>query len=197
MALNLNIQEIITSFMVLFAVIDITGSVPIIINLNNDGKKVQASKAALLSLIILIAFLFAGEALLKLFNTDIASFAIAGSLVLFALAIEMTFNYEIFRNDAPKGYSTIVPVVFPLIAGAGTLTTTLSLRSEYSIANIIIAIVINMLLVYFVIKKVNLVEKIFGKGGIYILRKFFGIILLAMSVKLFVSNLSILLLQFK
>lgn len=197
MALNLNIQEIITSFMVLFAVIDITGSVPIIINLNNDGKKVQASKAALLSLIILIAFLFAGEALLNLFNTDIASFAIAGSLVLFALAIEMTFNYEIFRNDAPKGYSTIVPVVFPLIAGAGTLTTTLSLRSEYSIANIIIAIVINMLLVYFVIKKVNLVEKIFGKGGIYILRKFFGIILLAMSVKLFVSNLSILLLQFK
>lgn len=197
MALNLNIQEIITSFMVLFAVIDITGSVPIIINLNNDGKKVQASKAALLSLIILIAFLFAGEALLKLFNTDIASFAIAGSLVLFALAIEMTFNYEIFRNDAPKGYSTIVPVVFPLIAGAGTLTTTLSLRSEYSIANIIIAIVINMILVYFVIKKVNLVEKIFGKGGIYILRKFFGIILLAMSVKLFVSNLSILLLQFK
>lgn len=197
MALNLNIQEIITSFMVLFAVIDITGSVPIIINLNNDGKKVQASKASLLSLIILIAFLFAGEALLKLFNTDIASFAIAGSLVLFALAIEMTFNYEIFRNDAPKGYSTIVPVVFPLIAGAGTLTTTLSLRSEYSIANIIIAIVINMLLVYFVIKKVNLVEKIFGKGGIYILRKFFGIILLAMSVKLFVSNLSILLLQFK
>lgn len=197
MALNLNIQEIITSFMVLFAVIDITGSVPIIINLNNDGKKVQASKASLLSLIILIAFLFAGEALLKLFNTDIASFAIAGSLVLFALAIEMTFNYEIFRNDAPKGYSTIVPVVFPLIAGAGTLTTTLSLRSEYSIANIIIAIVINMILVYFVIKKVNLVEKIFGKGGIYILRKFFGIILLAMSVKLFVSNLSILLLQFK
>lgn len=197
MTLNLNIQEIITSFMVLFAVIDITGSVPIIINLNNDGKKVQASKAALLSLIILIAFLFAGEALLKLFNTDIASFAIAGSLVLFALAIEMTFNYEIFRNDAPKGYSTIVPVVFPLIAGAGTLTTTLSLRSEYSIANIIIAIVINMILVYFVIKKVNLVEKIFGKGGIYILRKFFGIILLAMSVKLFVSNLSILLLQFK
>lgn len=197
MALNLNIQEIITSFMVLFAVIDITGSVPIIINLNNDGKKVQASKASLLSLIILIAFLFAGEALLKLFNTDIASFAIAGSLVLFALAIEMTFNYEIFRNDAPKGYSTIVPVVFPLIAGAGTLTTTLSLRSEYSIANIIIAIVINMILVYFVIKKVNLVEKIFGKGGIYILRKFFGIILLAMSVKLFVSNLNILLLQFK
>ncbi len=193
MITHFSIQEILTTFLVLFSVIDITGSIPIIININNCGKKVKAEKAALLSLIILIVFLFAGEALLRLFNTDIASFAVAGSLILFALAVEMLLDVEIFRYDNPKGDTTIVPVVFPLIAGAGTLTTTLSLRAEYHIINIIAAIVINIVLVYFVLKKVNFVEKIIGKGGIYILKKFFGIILLAMSVKLFISNLNILL----
>ncbi|MDR0661715.1 MAG: MarC family protein [Prevotellaceae bacterium] len=191
--LNFNPQEILTAFMVLFAVIDIIGSTPIIMSLNSIGGKVQARKASLVSLAILVVFLFAGGALLKLFNTDIASFAIAGALVLFALAIEMTFNIELFRNDGTSGQSTIIPVVFPLVAGPGTLTTALSLRAECSVENIIVAIILNMIIVYIVIRKVNLVERLIGRNGIYILRRFFGVILLAMSVKLFVSNLRILL----
>lgn len=193
MIINLNIQEMLTAFMVLFAVIDITGSIPIIVNLNSTGKKVQAGKASVISLIILVVFLFAGEALLRLFNTDIASFAIAGSLVLFALAVEMTFNIELFRNDGTHGQATIVPVVFPLVAGPGTLTTALSLRAECCAENIILAIMLNMIIVYIVLRKINFVEKLLGKNGIYVSRRFFGVILLAMSVKLFISNLRILL----
>lgn len=190
---SLDIRQIFTAFMVLFAVIDITGAVPIIIDLNSSGKKVKAGKAAIISFFLMILFLFLGEGLLKLFGVDIASFAIAGGVILIALAIEMTFNIEIFKNDGPSGHSTIVPMVFPLIAGAGTLTTTLSLRAETSIFNLIIAIALNMVLVYFVISKVHLVERLLGKAGIYILRKFFGIILLAMSVKLIITNLTALL----
>ncbi len=193
MELHFNIKEIATAFMVLFAVIDITGAIPIIISLNDSGRKVKAFLAASLSLVILSVFLFAGEALLQLFNTDIASFAMAGSLVLMALALEMTLDIEIFRNTGPTGYTTIIPVVFPLVAGPGTLTTALALRAECSVENIILAIVINMILVYIVLKNVRLMERIIGKGGIYILRKFFGIILMAMAVSLFVSNLRLLL----
>jgi len=193
MEFNFNLQQILTAFMVLFAVIDITGAVPIIVDLNSTGKKVQAGRATIISLAILIVFLFAGDALLKLFNTDIASFAIAGSLVLFALAVEMTFNIELFKNDGSFSQATIVPVVFPLVAGPGTLTTALSLRAECSVENIILAILLNMVIVFIVLKKVNLVEKLLGPNGIYISRRFFGVILLAMSVKLFISNLRILL----
>ena len=191
MDLHLSIKEIFTAFMVLFAVIDITGSTPIIINLNATGKQVQAGKAALISYAVMITFLFAGDALLQLFNVDISSFAIAGALVLLVLAVEMIFSVEIFRNDGP-----IVPVVFPLIAGAGTLTTTLSLRAECHLSNLILAISLNMLLVYLVLRNAYLVERILGKSGVYVLRKFFGIILLAMSVRLFISNLSMLLNSF-
>ena len=164
MDFSINIKEIFTAFMVLFAVIDITGSTPIIIGLNDAGKKVSAEKAAGISLVIFIAFLFAGDGLLKLFNIDISSFALAGALVLFVLAIEMTFSIEIFRNDGPEGSATIVP-----------------------------AILLNMTVVYIVLRNVYLVERVLGKGGVYILRKFFGIILLAMSVKIFASNLNTLL----
>ena len=188
MDFSINIKEIFTAFMVLFAVIDITGSTPIIIGLNDAGKKVSAEKAAGISLVIFIAFLFAGDGLLKLFNIDISSFALAGALVLFVLAIEMTFSIEIFRNDGPE-----VPVIFPLIAGAGALATTLTLKAECSVFSIIIAILLNMTVVYIVLRNVYLVERILGKGGVYILRKFFGIILLAMSVKIFASNLNTLL----
>jgi multiple antibiotic resistance protein len=193
MTIDLNLQEILTAFMVLFAVVDITGSIPIIVNLNATGKKVHAAKASVVSLVILVVFLFAGEGLLKLFNTDIASFAIAGSLILFAMAIEMTFSIELFRNDTMSSNSTFIPVVFPLVAGPGTLTTALALRAQHNAINIIIAIAVNMLIVYVVLRKINVVEKIIGKNGIYISRKFFGIILLAMSVKLFISNIKILL----
>jgi multiple antibiotic resistance protein len=191
--MELNLQEILTAFMVLFAVVDITGSIPIIVNLNATGKKVHAAKASIISLVILVVFLFAGDGLLKLFNTDIASFAIAGALVLFALAIEMTFSIELFRNDTIGSNSTFIPVVFPLVAGPGTLTTALTLRAEYNVINIIIAIAINMFIVYMVLRKINVVEKLIGQNGIYIARRFFGVILLAMSVKLFISNLRILL----
>ncbi len=193
MGLQFNVQEILTAFMVLFAVIDITGSIPVIVDLNSKGKKVKAGQAALLSLGILTAFLFAGGGLLKLFNTDIASFAVAGSLVLFALAVEMTFNVELFKNDGGMTSSTIVPVVFPLVAGPGTLTTALSLRAECGAQNIIVALVLNMAIVYLVIRKISIVERLIGKNGIYISRRFFGVILLAMSVKLFVSNIRLLL----
>ena len=196
MDLHLSIKEIFTAFMVLFAVIDITGSTPIIINLNATGKQVQAGNAALISYAVMITFLFAGDALLQLFNVDISSFAIAGALVLLVLAVEMIFSVEIFRNDGPAGSVTIVPVVFPLIAGAGTLTTTLSLRAECHLSNLILAISLNMLLVYLVLRNAYLVERILGKSGVYVLRKFFGIILLAMSVRLFISNLSMLLNSF-
>ncbi len=193
MGMYFSIQEIMTAFVVLFAVIDITGAIPVIIDLNSSGRKVNAAKASLLSLIILVVFLFAGNALLRLFNTDIASFAMAGALVLFALAVEMTLDIEIFRHNGPEGYTTLVPVVFPLVAGPGTLTTALTLRAECSVENIIIAVLINMVIVYIVLSKVNFMERLIGKGGIYIIRKFFGIILLAMAVRLFVSNLRILL----
>lgn len=187
---SFDLREVLTAFMVLFAVIDITGSIPIILDLKAKGGKVHAGKAASISLALMLLFLFLGEALLKFFNVDIPSFAIAGAVILIALAIEMTFNITIFKNDSPEGSSTIVPLVFPLIAGAGTLTTCLSLRAECAMINIIMAIALNMLVVYIVIRKVGLMEKLLGKGGIYILRKFFGIILLAMSVKLIATNIT-------
>ena len=189
----LNLKEIVTAFMVLFAIIDITGSVPVILELKERNGKVEAGKAALISFAMLVVFLFMGEAVLRFFNVDIPSFAIAGAIVLIAVAIEMTFNVTLFKSGASQESGTIVPLVFPLIAGAGSLTTCLSLRAECSAINIIIAIALNMIVVYFVIKKVNWVEKLLGKGGIYILRKMFGVILLAMSVKLIVTNLSLLL----
>lgn len=194
---DINIQELASAFMVLFAVIDITGAVPIINDIQNKGHKISAIKAALASYILLVAFLFVGDGLLNLFSVDISSFAVAGSLVIFVLAVEMIFGIPIFKNDSPLGTASIVPLVFPLIVGAGTLTTLLALRAEYHTINIIIALTLNIIVVYFVLKNVSLVEKIFGKGGAYILRKFLGIILLAISVKLFTSNLTSLIDIFK
>lgn len=194
---DFSIQELASAFMVLFAVIDITGAVPIIIDMQKKGHKISAMKAALASFAILIAFLYVGDKLLNLFSVDISSFAVAGSLVIFVLAVEMIFGIPIFKNDSPSGTASIVPLVFPLIVGAGTLTTLLSLRAEYHIINIILALTLNIIVVYFVLKNVTLVEKVFGKGGVYILRKFLGIILLAISVKLFTSNLTSLIDIFK
>lgn len=194
---DISIQELASAFMVLFAVIDITGAVPIINDIQNKGHKISAIKAALASYILLVVFLFVGDGLLNLFSVDISSFAVAGSLVIFVLAVEMIFGIPIFKNDSPSGTASIVPLVFPLIVGAGTLTTLLALRAEYHTINIIIALTLNIIVVYFVLKNVSLVEKIFGKGGAYILRKFLGIILLAISVKLFTSNLTSLIDIFK
>lgn len=190
MLLDFNIAEIAGAFVVLFAVIDITGSIPIIVDLKKNRGGVSAIQAALISLAVLVTFLYVGEAMLGLFGIDVYSFAVAGALVIFVLAVEMIFGIEVFRNDGPRGVATIVPLVFPLIAGAGTLTTLLSLRAEYAMQNILVALLLNMLFVYVVIRYVDQVERIIGKGGIYVMRKFFGIILLAISVKLFTANVT-------
>ena len=191
--MNFSILEITSAFMVLFAIIDILGSIPLILNIKKITNVVHAFRASSIAFLILLAFLFSGEAILKLFNVDIQSFAIAGSLVIFIFAIEMILDVEIMHNKGPEGSSSIVPLAFPLIAGPGSFTTLLSLRAEYSVENIIIALVLNLAFVYFVLKSTSRIEKTIGEGGIYILRKFFGIILLAISVKLFTSNIGTLL----
>ncbi len=186
--MTVNIINIFSVFMVLFAVIDIVGSIPIIIDIKNKGSKVNAFKITLISLVILTLFLFVGEALLGVFGVDIASFAIAGSFILFFLALEMVLNVEIFKGDQNSESSSIVPLAFPIIAGAGSITTLLSLRAVYSEMEIMIALFLNMIVVFFVLKATKYIEKIIGQSGIAILRKVFGIILLAIAVKLFSTN---------
>lgn len=196
MNIYFSFKEVFSAFIVLFAVIDILGSIPIILGLKERNKTVHAGQAALISFVILFAFLFVGKSLLALFNVDISSFAVAGALVILVLACEMIFGVEIFKNDGPTDSATIVPLVFPLIAGAASFTTLLSLRAEYNILNIIIGLALNILFVYFVLKKVDYVQRVVGKGGVYVMRKFFGIILLAIAVRLFTANLNVLLSTF-
>jgi multiple antibiotic resistance protein len=191
--MNFSFLQIASAFMVLFAIIDILGSIPIILNIKRKGEKFHAFRASLVALVILIGFLFGGEGVLHLFNVDIHSFAVAGALIIFIFALEMILDIEIFRNKGPEGGSTIIPIAFPLIAGPGSFTTLLSLRAEYSTENIIIALVLNMIFVFVVLKSTSKIEKIIGEGGIYIFRKFFGIILLAIAVKLFTTNIGSLL----
>lgn len=188
--MQFSIKEIVSAFMVLFAIIDITGSIPVILDLKRKGNVIKPVSAVLGSLAVFIVFLFAGDGLLSLFGVDIQSFAVAGSFVILVLAIEMILGVELMKNDGPEGSATVVPLIFPLIAGAGTLTTLLALRAEFRVENIIVAIILNMIFVYLVLTKLNWIEKVFGQGVIYVLRKFFGIILLAMAVKLFVTNIS-------
>ena len=192
---NFNFQQILSAFIVLFAVIDIIGAIPIIIDLKDKGKDVNALKATLISFLLLLGFFYAGDILLRLFHVDIESFAVAGAFVIFLLSLEMILDIEIFKNQGPIKEATLVPLVFPLLAGAGSFTTLLSLRAEYASMNIIVALVLNMLWIYFVVRMTHKVEKVLGKGGIYLIRKFFGIILLAISVKLFMSNITLLMEQ--
>lgn len=190
--MNFNVKEMFSAFIVMFAVIDILGSLPIIVGMKEQKKSFSAWKAAVISFVILVSFLFVGQAMLALFGVDISSFAIAGGLVLLVLAIEMIFGIQVFKDDGPTESATIVPIVFPLIAGAASFTTLLSLRAEYDIINIIVALLLNILIVYFVLNNIGFISKKVGKGGIYVMRKFFGIILLAIAVKLIVSNLGLL-----
>ena len=192
---NFNFQQILSAFIVLFSVIDIIGAIPIIIDLKDKGKDVNALKATLISFLLLLGFFYAGDILLRLIHVDIESFAVAGAFVIFLLSLEMILDIEIFKNQGPIKEATLVPLVFPLLAGAGSFTTLLSLRAEYASVNIIVALVLNMLWVYFVVRMTRKVEKVLGKGGIYLIRKFFGIILLAISVKLFMSNITLLMEQ--
>ncbi len=187
---EINFQQIISAFIVLFAVIDIFGSIPIIIDLKQKGKDVNAMKATLVSFALMLGFYFAGDIILHLFHVDIESFAIAGALVIFLMSLEMILDIEIFKNQGPIKEATLVPLVFPLLAGAGSFTTLLSLRAEFASVNIIIALMMNMVCVYFVVRMTDRVERALGKGGIYLVRKFFGVILLAISVRLFTANIT-------
>ena len=188
-----NIKDILTIFMVLFAVIDIIGNIPIIIDLRQKVGQIQSEKASLIAGIILIVFLFIGEQLLSIIGIDVHSFAIAGSLIIFFIALEMILGIKIYKDEKNPLNATVFPLAFPLIAGPGSLTTLLSLKAAYSNTNIIIAIFINMLFIYIVLKGSRKIEKIIGENGIGIIRKIFGVVLLAISIKLFTSNIKFLL----
>lgn len=186
---DLNVQQMLSAFIVLFAVIDIFGSTPIIIDLKSKGRPVSPMKATLISAALLVGFFYVGDAMLQLFSVDIQSFAVAGAFVIFLMSLEMILDIEIFKNTGPIKEATLVPIVFPLLAGPGSFTTLLSLRAEYAPANILLALLANMIIVFAVLKATERVESVISKGAIYLMRKFFGIILLAISVRLFTSNI--------
>ena len=181
---ELDIVEILKVSMVLFAVIDIIGSIPAILNLKASAGSIQPFKASWVSFVIMVVFLFIGQSILEIIGITVGDFAIAGSIVLFFIALEMILGVTIYR-DQVSSTASIVPLAFPLIAGTGTLTTLLSIRAEYSMSSILIAIVLNVILVYFVLKYLNLFEKLLGQGGIAIVKKIFGIVVLALAIKLF------------
>jgi multiple antibiotic resistance protein len=190
--MHISLIEIFASFMVLFAIIDITGSIPIILDIKSRTGEIESLKVTIVAFIIFIAFLFIGSPLLGVFGVDINSFAIAGSLVIFLLGMEMVLGIELFKHDSAGGGS-IVPIAFPLIAGAGSITTILSLRAEYHAINILIALILNMLVVYLVLRLTSFFEKVLGPTGLHILKKMFGIILLSIAIKLFLTNTGIVL----
>lgn len=180
-------KEIASVTMILFAIIDVLGSIPIIIDLRQKAGKIESGKASIVSMVLMISFLFIGEEMLKLIGIDVASFAIAGSFVIFFIAMEMILGITVFKEDTFETAS-IIPLAFPLIAGAGTMTTLLSLKAEYATQNIIAGILVNILIIYLVLKNTFRLEKLLGKTGLSILRKAFGVILLAIAIKLFRSN---------
>ena len=188
--MGFDLIEIGKAFTILFAVIDIMGNIPIIIRLKQKGAKIESLKASLVAFAIMLSFLFLGEGILNFFGVDLRAFAVVGALILFALGVEMIFGIEIFKEDESESkVVSIVPLAFPLIAGAGTMTTLISLRVEYEAINIATAVFLNMVIVFIVLKLTERIEKILGKGGIAILKKVFGIILLAIAVKLFAENI--------
>ena len=188
-----NLTEILTSSLIMFAVIDIIGSIPVIIDVKKKSGDINPEKATLVALFIMFAFLFVGERLIAFIGVDVYSFAVAGSLVLLALAFEMILGVSLFKTDNTSAKTdSIVPIAFPIIAGAGSMTTILSLRAEYEAVNIAVAIALNIVLVYIVLKLTNQIEKLLGDGGIAVLRKVFGIVLLAIAIKLFTSNIKFL-----
>ena len=180
----MNFGDVLTVTLTLFAVIDILGSIPIIIGLRSKMGHIQSEKATLVSGLIMILFLFVGERLLNLIGIDIASFALAGAFVIFLLALEMILNIELFKSDEGDTSGSIVPIAFPIIAGSGTLTTLISLRSTYTINDIVVGVLVNLLFVYIVLKSTGKIERLLGKGGINVLRRVFGIVLLAIAIKL-------------
>ena len=186
--MNFDVKEIISTTMVLFAVVDIIGSVPIIINLRKKAGRIQSEKTAIVAGILLILFLFIGKQLLNLFGVTVEAFAVAGAFILFFLALEMILGITLYKGTTPETAS-IVPLAFPMVAGAGALTTVLSLRAKFYVENIIVAILINMIIVYIVLKSSEKIEKFLGKQGITVIHNLFGVILLAIAVNLFTTNI--------
>ena len=189
--MHLNLMEILAATMVLFAIIDILGSIPIILDVKAKTGVLLPGKTTLVAYAIMLLFLFIGEPLLGLFGVDISSFAIAGSIILLLMGLEMVLGIQLFKHESEAGGGAIVPIAFPLIAGAGSITTLLSLRAEYETINILVALSINMIFVYLVLRLTSVFERIIGPSGLHILRKFFGIILLAIAIRLFLSNTGI------
>ena len=188
--MDLNFKDIFTAFMILFAVIDIVGNIPIIIDLRKKVGHIQSEKASLIAGVIMIFFLFIGENILSLIGIDVNSFAVAGSFVLFFIALEMILGITLYKDeDNTTMTASVFPLALPLIAGPGSLTTLLSIKSEFSTPDIIIAIIVNVIVIYLVLKTSGKIEKIIGKNGIQIIRKVFGVVLLAIAVKLFMSNI--------
>ena len=186
--MNFDVKEIISATMVLFAVVDIIGSVPIIINLRKKAGRIQSEKTAIVAGGLLVVFLFLGKQLLNLFGVTVEAFAVAGAFILFFLALEMILGITLYKGTTPESAS-IVPLAFPMVAGAGALTTVLSLRAKFYVENIIVAIVLNMVIVYIVLKSSERIEKFLGKQGITVLHNLFGVILLAIAVNLFTANI--------
>ncbi len=188
--MDLNLKEIVNTTLILFSIIDITGNIPIVISLRKKVGHIESEKAILAAFFIMLVFLFLGEALLRLIGIDLASFAIAGSIIIFIMAFEMILGVQIMKDVEPETAS-IVPLAFPLLAGPGVFTTLLSIRAEYKVENIIAGIVINLVFAYIVLKKTEVIERWIGRNGIAILRKIFGIILLAIAIKLFKTNIGL------
>jgi multiple antibiotic resistance protein len=190
--MNINLIEILATFMVLFAIIDVPGSIPIILDIKSKTGDIQPGKATFVASAIFMAFLFIGDPLLGLFGIDVSSFAIAGSFIIFLLGMEMVLGIELFKHQSPGGGgSSIVPIAFPLIAGAGSITTILSLKAGYQTINILISLILNMVIVYVVLRSTSFFERILGPGGLHLLKKIFGIILLSIAIKLFLTNTGI------
>ena len=188
--MELNFKEIFTVFMVLFAVIDIIGNIPIIIDLRKKVGHIQSEKASIIAGVILIVFLFVGKNILSLIGIGVNSFAVAGAFILFFIALEMILGITLYKEEENSAMTaSVFPLAFPLIAGPGSLTTLLSLRAEYSLENIIVAVILNVVVIYIVLKTSSRIERVIGQNGISIIRKVFGVVLLAIAVKLFAHNI--------
>ncbi len=193
MPFDINFMEIASAFIVLFAIIDPLGSIPLILNLKQKGEDIKPATVSVVAAIIMVAFLYGGEWILRLFNVNIESFAVAGAIILFLMAVEMVCDLEIFKNNGPAGSASIVPLAFPLFAGPGVFTTVIALQAEFAVINILIALLVNMVALYFILRSTDWLQRVLGEGGIYVTRKFFGVILLAIAVKLFTENLKFIL----
>ncbi|MGN6402305.1 MAG: MarC family protein [Flavisolibacter sp.] len=186
--MNLNIKDLLTVTFTLFAIIDIVGSVPVLISLKNKLGGIKEVRATLVSGALMILFLFLGEPFLNLLSLDVGSFAVGGSIVIFILGLEMVLGAEFFKSEKDVRAATIVPIAFPLIAGSGTLTTIISLKANYTQTTVLLAILLNLIIVFTVLKSLKFIERILGPGGLIAIRKFFGVVLLAIAVKIFASN---------